>query len=189
MGRSLKYCTKHYVRFKKYGDASVVQKSGTPIRPLEAIDKGSYFEIPLANSKKVALISKEDMELTKLRWRLDNDGYAECTSKRSNKRMHRHIFTDIPQGLVPDHINRDRLDSRRENLRLVTFRENTLNRKFKNNTSGRVGVRWHKVANRYIANIRVNGKLLHLGYFDDIKDAAKVRREAEINYGYINGEL
>lgn len=65
-----------------------------------------------------------------------------------------------------DHINGDRMDNRICNLREATFSQNNMNRGAQiNNTSGFKGVSWHKRANCWRADIRKNGKQIHLGSF------------------------
>lgn len=78
-----------------------------------------------------------------------------------------------------DHENRIRSDNRFVNIREATYSENNQNKsKGKNNTSGHVGVSWCSAMKKYKAQIRVNGKLRHLGYFTDLDEAARVRLEA-----------
>jgi hypothetical protein len=84
-----------------------------------------------------------------------------------------------------DHIGQDSLDNRIKNLRLVTRRENALNQKqSKKNTSGQTGVSWNKRAKMWVAYIKIDGKLIHLGYYIEKEDAIKARKEAEIKYGF-----
>lgn len=79
-----------------------------------------------------------------------------------------------------DHINRIKNDNRISNLRDVTQFINCQNRS--DNKSGIVGVYWDKRESKWRAKIRKDGKMVGLGYFDDINDAAKVRRNAEELY-------
>ena len=51
-----------------------------------------------------------------------------------------------------------------------------------NNKSGYPGVNWYKAYGKWRARIRLYNKEYHLGYFDDIKDAIKARKEAEKKY-------
>ena len=97
-----------------------------------------------------------------------------------------HYYGKWPESnLVIDHKNGDFYDNSIKNLRLVTTAENNKNRSTpKNNTSGHVGVRWHKKASKWEAMIGVNGKLTFLGYFKNKEDAIKVRKEAEKKYNY-----
>lgn len=91
----------------------------------------------------------------------------------------------IPDGMQIDHINHNKLDNRIENLRVVTSTENNHNLKMrKNNKPGITGVSWDKQHSKWAANIKVNGVFIRLGLFSCIKDAAKVRRKAELKYNF-----
>ena len=84
-----------------------------------------------------------------------------------------------------DHINHDRTDNRIENLRLVNANENGKNQKASvRNKSGVVGVSWKKSKNKWHSQIMVNGKQIHLGFFDNIDEAKKARIDAERKYGF-----
>ena len=90
---------------------------------------------------------------------------------------------DCPDGMVVDHINHDRIDNRKENLRVCSIRRNTMNQsRSKNNTSGVTGVGWDKKSNKWIAYIKVNYRQITLGRFSNIDDAIEARRNAEIEY-------
>jgi hypothetical protein len=72
-----------------------------------------------------------------------------------------------------DHINNISDDDRWENLREVTKQQNQQNRgKQKINTSGYKGVYWHNKNKKWYAQIGINRKNIHLGFFDDLKEAA-----------------
>ena len=80
-----------------------------------------------------------------------------------------------------DHINRNELDNRKENLRRANFTENCRNRGLRSdNKSGVVGVR--SVGEKFIADIRVNKKLIVFGKFFNKEDAIKARLKAEKEY-------
>ena len=82
-----------------------------------------------------------------------------------------------------DHINRDRLDNRLDNLRPASNTENRRNSSVnRNNNSGIPGVSFLGRLGKWQANIRVNRKLLYLGVFATQSDAAEVRRAAEIQH-------
>lgn len=86
-----------------------------------------------------------------------------------------------------DHINGDRDDNRIENLRDVTGAENARNRRLQaDNATGRTGVTAYPFQGqlRFVARIRVGGKLHHLGYFATVEEAAEARRAAEIKHGF-----
>jgi|SRR5699024_1328097 len=81
-----------------------------------------------------------------------------------------------------DHINRDKKDNRSENLRLCSQKENARNASLhKNNTSGYTGVE-RTPEGKWKARIMVDRKTIHLGHYEYIGDAVKVRREAETKY-------
>ena len=95
-----------------------------------------------------------------------------------------YMTGSFPDDMV-DHINHNKLDNRWENLRPVTNQENQRNMKVpKDNTSGVVGVYWHKPAKRWLASIRVDNRLVHLGSFASFSDAVDARKNAEVLYGF-----
>ena len=70
-------------------------------------------------------------------------------------------------------------------MREATNQENTKNRCLPiTNTSGRIGVYWHKPCGKWQARITGNGKNLHLGLFDNFEDAVYAREQAEVKYDY-----
>lgn len=82
-----------------------------------------------------------------------------------------------------DHINHNTLDNRKINLRICNNIQNKQNsRIYRNNTSGYKGVTWHKPSSKWISHITINKKYMHLGYFKDKIDAAKVYNEMAIKY-------
>ena len=84
----------------------------------------------------------------------------------------------MPEQL--DHINRNSVDNRIENLRIASKSENMMNRKtFKNSTSGCRGVSWNKHLEKWVVYVDVNKKRKHLGYFDTAEEAHKVFMEAK----------
>lgn len=86
-------------------------------------------------------------------------------------------------GKYHDHINRNPLDNRKRNLRPASKNENNQNhKKFINNTSGFSGVNWHKGLHKWHARITVENKRIHLGYFDNKRDAIITRLMAELKY-------
>jgi HNH endonuclease len=99
------------------------------------------------------------------------------------RRMHRVIMGD-PAGLDVDHVNGNRLDNRRSNLRLVTHTENGWNQHkiTRRNRSGKTGVSWHKTLNKWLSRITVRGEKIHLGVYAELQDAIEARRVAELAY-------
>jgi hypothetical protein len=76
-----------------------------------------------------------------------------------------------------------RLTIKKSNLRLATKSQNAMNSKLRiNNTSGIKGVSWKKDKNKWLAYIDFNSKRIFIGYFDNLKDAAKSRIKTELEY-------
>lgn len=84
--------------------------------------------------------------------------------------MHREIM-NVPDGFYVDHIDRDSLNNQTENLRICTNSQNKRNsKKYKNNQAPYKGV--YIRGSRWVAKIRVNGALVHLGTWDSPEEAA-----------------
>ncbi len=114
----------------------------------------------------------------------NNKKYAQ---KRVGRVHLSHFVLGIKKkkrGWDVDHIDGDSLNNRKSNLRYVTHQENMMNQRVlpSNNTSGHMGVGFHSQNNNWIAQIKVNGERIHLGSFENIEDAIKCRKDAEIFY-------
>jgi hypothetical protein len=120
-------------------------------------------------------------------WCFNYRGYVTGTRTvnkiKKHAVLHRWIFDD-PKGMVIDHINHDTLNNTRENLRVVTQSENLQNRKgaMKNSKSGIRGVCWNKIRKKWQVQITTNKKLIHVGYFEDIKLAENAVVDARKKY-------
>jgi hypothetical protein len=163
----------------KTGKNKLIRRSkNTPFKELgNGID-----EIYLNTGDIVKVDSEYYDELIKYRWN-KSKGYAAAKVNGRFVGMHKLIIT-TGKNQVVDHINGNTLDNRKSNLRICNKKENAAHRVklSDNNTSGVHGVSWHKLKRKWIASIGFNKKLIFLGYFEDIKEAEKVRKEAEINY-------
>jgi hypothetical protein len=96
--------------------------------------------------------------------------------------MHRVIMA-APVGMEVDHIDRNGLNNRRDNLRLVTKSQNQHNRAISsNNTSGYKGVFKHKASGKWLSEINVAGKQLYLGLFDTPEDAYAAYCSASVQF-------
>lgn len=95
-----------------------------------------------------------------------------------------YMYGKLPEGII-DHIDHDTLNNAKDNLRCVSQRDNSRNKKLsKNNTSGVTGVFWDKRKEKWTAHIRVDKKYIHLGNFDYKEDAINKRLEANKLYGF-----
>lgn len=172
------YCDKHYKQVRRNG--KILKRTIFDLNEIIIYD--TYAEIVLydkdCNEIARALIDVEDVEKVKnIKW---------CYDGRYVRSQHffLHRFIMCPSDdLVVDHINHNPLDNRKCNLRICTQQENSFNKKkMSNNTSGVIGVLWRKDINKWIAQIRINGKYIYLGCFDTLEQAIEVRKKAEIEY-------
>lgn len=93
------------------------------------------------------------------------------------------LMTDLLGCKFYDHIDRNPLNCRRNNLREVTQQQNTVNKsKMSNNTSGITGVSWDKQRQLWAANICKNYHRVWLGWFQNKDDAIIARLNAEVKY-------
>jgi hypothetical protein len=107
---------------------------------------------------------------------VERNGYIVIGVDGTNFKAHRLAWLHF-HGVWPehdiDHINRVRADNRIANLRDVSRSVNLQNqtRPQKRGTSGYLGVTWYKRDKRWLAQIRVNGRLKNLGYFSSAEAA------------------
>jgi hypothetical protein len=105
-----------------------------------------------------------------------------CDGKRKHMRIHRLVAINfIPNDenkQCVDHIDNDRVNNKIDNLRWCTIQENNINTSIsKRNISGSKGVSFVKRLNKWRAHIKINRKPIHLGYFTNIDDAIKARKD------------
>ena len=133
------------------------------------------------------VIDLEDVEKVSGRsWCILSACLSYAVTKVRGRRLYLHRFLlDAPKGMEVDHIDGDPANNRRSNLRLCTRAENGRNvRRRVDNSSGLKGVCWHKRVRRWRAQIRINGKHGHLGYFETFEQAkAAYDAAAEILFG------
>lgn len=135
------------------------------------------------SKNKYTIVDKEDFEkLNRHKWCVSSGGYAVRISGGKMIMMHR-IIMKTPKGLDTDHVNSNKLDNRRKNLRVCTRSQNMANmNRTAGNKSGYKGVSWKESHKKWRANIRKGGVQVHLGYFDYPKMAAKVYNKAAVIY-------
>lgn len=117
-----------------------------------------------------------------------SDGYVVIMIDGKSYQAHRlawlYIYEKWPDNMI-DHLNTIRDDNRITNLRDVEHNINIQNqrRAQKNNKSaGLLGVTFNKLAQKYVAQIKLNGKNKYLGLFDNAEDAHEAYLEAKRQY-------
>lgn len=155
------------------------------IRKPNAFELRGDYAVVFLNGKgraecKVDVADRE--ALLNRAWAVSSDGYAVNTYTRHNKR-HTIKMSRLILGMADDderqcdHMNRDRLDNRRANLRIATPSENSYNRQYPSST-GLLGVSVEKrcpgSVKIYKAHVQYNGKKLNLGRFCTPQEAHEV---------------
>lgn len=149
------------------------------------------FKIPLTQGQ-FTIVDEDVYEwASKLKWFAAHwkNGFYACRGgkmtngiRKPNEALHRTIMNP-PEGMMIDHINGNTLDNRRDNLRICSNTQNQRNQQLsKRNTVGYKGVSWHQRHKKWIARIRVNNRLIHLGYYTDLIEGAKAYDVAAIKY-------
>lgn len=140
-----------------------------------------------ANDPTQQILVDDDVYIwaSKLRWStLFSGGQVIHNNTVKGKPIKRSLPREVmgnPKGLVVDHINHDRLDNRRENLRVCTHGQNMMNRSINKTMKGKSqykGVTWFKPTQKWKGTITCRGKSIHLGYFTDEKHAALMYNQA-----------
>lgn len=128
-------------------------------------------------------------------WHLGKRGYPATHVHGKTVVLHRLMFPDTADEI--DHINGDKLDNRRANLRECTHQQNAFNqRRRRTNTSGFIGVSRARGPDSFEAYIHHHGRKYHLGVFPSVVSAARTRdcvakllfgEYARLNYPHSGG--
>lgn len=118
-------------------------------------------------------VDDRDSDLMGWLWRYSSRGYV-VRHANGTVQMHRLIMgLELGDPREVDHIDGDKLNNRRSNLRVVSHRQNQQNRKGpnKNSTTGVRGVRFCKQTGRYAAQVTMHGAVHWLGRHDTLEEA------------------
>ena len=138
------------------------------------------YGIGYSNNNEEFYFDLEDYDKIKdYCWHVNNYGYLVSGSNI----LHRVVMDATDNDLVIDHIDHNKLDCRKQNLRECSISQNAMNMiKPSRNTSGCKGVSYHKYSNTWRAFITKNKKQIYLGYYKLFEDAVKARKDAEVKY-------
>jgi hypothetical protein len=124
-------------------------------------------------------------------WFCKSSGYRKVKVYGKDYRAHRIIWDMLNPGDIlseneeVDHIDHDKTNNRPYNLRKVSRVGNGRNMPMNsNNTSGKTGVTFSTEKGKWVAQIKVNYRKIHLGYFSDKNEAIAARTAAEQKYGF-----
>lgn len=136
----------------------------------------------LSSGDFVHVDPKDIVLVSAMRWHKDTNGYAYFHSFINGVdrpiRMHRFLLAP-PSGLDVDHINGDRLDNRRVNLRTCSRQQNLWNSRIKStNTSGFKGVDFVKSKSLFRARIRTSSGRINIGLFKTKEGASEAYKNA-----------
>ncbi len=120
-------------------------------------------------------------------WKINNIGYVLCNIGDEEYQLHRYLMGlgkyNYKNNIIVDHINGNKLDNRKENLRICKKDKNPKNcALYSNNTSGYKGVSWNEKLLKWQAGIQVDNNKIYLGIYSNLKEAVEVRKQAEIKY-------
>lgn len=116
-------------------------------------------------------------------WYVSAKGYVVHSLPDKSKLWLHRVLMNAPADKQVDHINRNRLNNCRDNLRLCTSSENNRNRTRSSlNTSGYVGVSFDKDAGKWYAELTIHGRDIYLGLYDTAKEGAIARDAAALEY-------
>ena len=140
---------------------------------------GEYGIIWSSNTNEEIYFDLEDADkILKHTWAVNKGGYPSANIGQKTVTMHRFLGY-----YFPDHYNQNKLDNRKANLKSCTPQENTRNKPISSrNKSGIIGVNWNKRQGKWHAQIGIDYKVIHLGFFENKEDAIRERLKAEAEY-------
>jgi hypothetical protein len=177
------YCRKHYKR--QYKGQDLTKRSAYDKNEFVIVDEVAYIDLYDAkgNVKLKCMVDAEDLpKILKYKWCARHLDYVCTTIDGKKTTMHRMIM-NCPDDLVVDHINRNPLDNRKENLRICTQGENSRNKsRVGLGKNSRMGVSYRSDREKWRAYITVDDKQISLGNFLTEDEAIHARELAEIKY-------
>lgn len=170
----------HFSIYEKTGDGQTRKRSYRLV--------GDDLYIVMKGGVETVVDADDWDKVSGVGWCLNPYGYAVGRVDGKLVSLHSHLFGRVA-GRQTDHVDRDKLNNRRTNLRTATKTENQRNRgPHRNSPSGFKGVFRH--ADRWRARISIEGRSFNLGCFSDSVEAAKAYDRAALehfgDFAYLN---
>jgi hypothetical protein len=172
----------HRIRDRKFPNCGC---SNTSWKRNNKYDISGEFGIGYIEDIKFYFDLDDYDKLKNTSWHVGTKGYLSGKINNKSIRMHRFIM-NFPEGMCVDHINGNIYDNRKNNLRIVTNQENTMNKinKIKNTSSQYFGVSKTPYG-KWAACIKFNQKTINLGTFDIEEDAALAYNKKAEELGFL----
>lgn len=137
---------------------------------------GMTAELTSTNGYKI-LLDVEDVELARhYKWHVTKSQKGVLSVMSSDRVYLHQLVMGFPDNREVDHINLNRLDNRKKNLRVVTHQQNQCNQPLQsNNTSGVSGVRYYPPRKKFCARLKIAQHDIHLGYYLTFQEAVQAR--------------
>lgn len=167
-------CPKHATQYYRHGD--FLKETMYDGQKYIIDEENQICKIELKNKKRevvgYAIIDISDIEKCKRYKWYHTRGYARGNAGHGNKVWLHRLIIDCPDEYIVDHINHDKLDNRKENLRLSNHSYNAVNR-----AKDGTGIR-KALSGRYVVTIWKDYKVNYIGTYDTYEEALEKRQEA-----------
>lgn len=120
-------------------------------------------------------------KIKEIYWSKNSNGYFRGFLNGNEVILHRIIMGIEDKKFYVDHINHNRSDNRKNNLRIVTPQQNAMN-KISSKENKVLGVTLDKRLNKWKVLMGYKKTKMYFGYYENFEDAVRVRREAEKKY-------
>jgi len=187
-------CVKKFSDINNVLEATNIDSQGKIINKINftnhKLNKYDFFNNEVIINDKI-IIDKEDFNFIDSFERyisIDSRGYAYLSYAGKDIYLHRllskaPLFCENFETDICDHINGNRLDNRKINLRIIQRSYNPVNCGIRNdNTSGYKGVSWLERLKKWQVSIQFQKQNHYIGVFENIEDAIKARKDAELKY-------